>query len=68
MNQNIKLTEWIAISTAVMALFTFAVPHLHHLRLFSGFAMGLIFVFVGIAVAISIHDGEPFNLARTELN
>lgn len=54
---TIKLTGWIAISTAVMALFTFVMPHLHHLRFFSGVAMALIFVYVGITIGISIKDG-----------
>lgn len=61
---GIKLTEWIAISTAVMALFTFVMPHLHHLRLFSGIAVALIFVFVGIAVGISIKDGAPLQRGK----
>lgn len=54
---SIKLTEWIAISAAVMALFTFTMPHLHHLRVWSAIALGLIFVFTFIAVGIAIKDG-----------
>ena len=54
---SIKLTEWIAISAAVMALFTFTMPHLHHLRMWSAIAVALIFVFTFIAVGIAIKDG-----------
>lgn len=54
---SIKLTEWITISAAVMALFTFTMPHLHHLRVWSAIAVALIFVFTFIAVGIAIKDG-----------
>ena len=56
-NENIKLSEWIAISGAVCALFTFVIPHLHHLRIYSGISVVLIFIFSIIAIAISAHDG-----------
>jgi len=56
MNQNIKLSEWSAISGFICALFTFCVPHLHHLRVYSGISVVLIFMFSIIALAISIHD------------
>ncbi len=56
MNQNIKLSEWSAISGFICALFTFCVPHLHHLRVYSGISVVLIFIFSIIALAISIHD------------
>ena len=56
MNQNIKLSEWSAISGFICALFTFCVPHLHHLRIYSGISVILIFIFSIIALAISIHD------------
>ena len=55
-NQNIKLSEWSAISGFICALFTFCVPHLHHLRIYSGISVVLIFIFSIIALAISIHD------------
>ena len=57
MNQNIKLSEWSAISGFLCALFTFCIPHLHHLRIYSGISVVLIFIFSIIALAISIHDG-----------
>jgi hypothetical protein len=57
MNQNIKLSEWSAISGFLCALFTFCIPHLHHLRIYSGISVVLIFIFVIISLAISIHDG-----------
>ena len=40
-----------------MALFTFTIPHLHHLRVWSAIAVALIFVFTLIAVGIAIKDG-----------
>ena len=60
---SIKLTEWITISAAVMALFTFTIPHLHHLRVWSAIALGLIFVFTFIAVGIAIKDGAQASSA-----
>ena len=58
-NQNIKLTEWSAISGGVCALFTFAIPHLHHLRVYSAISIVLITMFCVIAIAISCKDGAP---------
>ena len=59
-NQNIKLTEWSAITGGVCALFTFVMPHLHHLRLFSAISVVLIATFSVITIAISIKDGVFF--------
>ena len=63
-NQNIKLSEWSAISGFICALFTFCVPHLHHLRVYSGISVVLIFIFSIIALAISIHDRASLCLLR----
>lgn len=56
-NQNIKLTEWSAITGAVCTVFTFFMPHLTHLKAYSGISILLISLFAGIAIVISIKDG-----------
>lgn len=63
-NQDIKLTGWSAITGGICALFTFTVPHLHHLRIYSAISIVLIITFCTIAIAISIKDGALPDPAR----
>lgn len=57
-NQNIKLTGWSAITGGICAIFTFLIPHLHHLRVYSAISIVLITIFCVIAIVIAIKDGR----------
>ena len=58
-NENMKLSEWMIVAGACMAIFSLTIPHLHGLRVWSGIACACTIMFAVIVIGIAAWDGMP---------